>query len=308
MKAQKDWNMKIDQHSVTLPTSTRVPAQTRGAQTGSTTSGQTTEAANPFAALVAGRLPLTSPGEGLAGKTSAASIATKTTAATLNPLAGLVTCAPPPPIPTSGTAPTGAGGTEVAPVNPLAGLVTVTPPVVPASTPSSTPATTPAPTGISALIAAIMNGTFQPTYSSPGYASDQTAQQLATLLGGKVVQQVPFPSSNATTTELKANFIQLPSGQTVNAADLAYYARCGGGGVQQLAADLTQEINEGGAITAYNDQMLAFLSGTGNYPGAGPIFQANVIGPPIAGMTYPPGTLAADGSVINPNAPSGIAT
>jgi len=158
------------------------------------------------------------------------------------------------------------------------------------------------------LIAAILNGSFQPTYSSPGYASDQTAQQLATLLGGKVVQKVPVPSSYATTTELKANFIQLPSGQTVNAADLAYYARCGGGGVMQLAADLTQEINQGGAITSYNDQMVAFLSGTGNYPGAGPIFQPNVIGPAIAGMTYPPGTLAADGSVINPNGPSGIAT
>jgi hypothetical protein len=33
-----------------------------------------------------------------------------------------------------------------------------------------------------------------------------------------------------------------------------------------------------------------------------------VIGPPIAGMTYPPGTLASDGSVINPNAASVIPT
>jgi hypothetical protein len=158
------------------------------------------------------------------------------------------------------------------------------------------------------LIAAILNGSFQPTYSSPGYASDQTAQQLATLLGGTVVQKVPFASCYAATTEAKANFIQLPSGQAVNAADLAYYARCGGGGVQQLAADLTQEINQGGTITAYNDQMVAFLSGTGNYPGAGPAFDASAIGPPIAGMTYPPGTLATDGSVINPNAPKAIST
>jgi hypothetical protein len=170
-----------------------------------------------------------------------------------------------------------------------------------------------------------MDGSFQPTYMSQSqlaentstgtvydspmyYASDQTAQQLAALLGGTVVQQVPFPSSSATTTEPKANFIQLPSGQTVNAADLAYYAKCGGDGVQQLAADLTQEINQGGAVTSYNDQMVAFLSGTGSFPGDMPTFQANVIGPPIAGMTYPPGTLAADGSVINPMAPNAIAT
>ena len=284
--------MKIFQHSVTLPTPARVPAQTHSAQTGSETSGQTTKAVNPFAALVTGRPPVARSGEGVAVKTAAAPSATKTTTAT---------------------------------VNPLAGLVTGTPAVTAASTPSSTPVATPAQPGIGALIAAIMNGSFQPTfkdrsqlmentpfgtvYDSPAYyASDQTAQQLATLLGGTVVQKVPFPSSDAATTEVKANFIQLPSGQTVNAADLAYYARCGGGGVQQLAADLTQEINQGGAITSYNDQMVAFLSGTGNYPGAGPMFQANVIGPPITGMTYPPGTLAADGSVINPNAPSGIAT
>src|ERR1035441_4504544 len=236
--------MKIDRHSVTLTTPARVPAQTRSAQTGSTTSGQTTKAVIPFAALVAGRLPLASSGVAVAGKTPAASIATKTTAATVSPLAGWVTCAPLPPSPASSTATT-AATTEVAPVNPLAGLVTVTPPVTHASTPSSTTATTPAATGIGALIAPIMNGSFQPTYDSPVYyASDQTAQQLATLLGGTVVKKVPFPSSDAASTEVKANFIQLPSGQTVNAADLAYYARCGGGGVQQLAADLTQEINQ----------------------------------------------------------------
>ena len=299
--------MKIDRHTFTLTTPARVPAQTRSAQTGSTTSGQTTKAVIPFAALVAGRLPVASSGVAVTGKTPAASIATKTTAAMVSPLAGWVTCAPLPPSPASSTATT-AATTKVAPVNPLAGLVTVTPPVTHASTPSSTTATTPAATGIGALIAAIMDGSFDPPNSPAYYASDQTAQQLATLLGGTVVQKVPFPSSDAATTEVKANFIQLPSGQTVNAADLAYYARCGGGGVQQLAADLTQEINQGGAITSYNDQMVAFLSGTGNYPGAGPMFQANVIGPPITGMTYPPGTLAADGSVINPNAPSGIAT
>jgi hypothetical protein len=316
--------MKIAQHSVTLPTPARVPAQTHNAQTGSATSGQTTKAVNPFAALVTGRPPVARSGEGVAVKTAAAPSATKTTMATVNPLAGWVTCGPPPANPASSTATT-AATTEVVPVNPLAGLVTATPAVTAASTPSSTPAATPAQPGIGALIAAIMNGSFQPTfkdrsqltenmpfgtvYDSPAYyASDQTAQQLATLLGGTVVQKVPFPTSTATTTEPKANFIQLPSGQTVNAADLAYYAKFGGYGVPQLAADLTQEINQGGAITNYNDQMVAFLSGTGNFPDDMPMFQANVIGPAIAGMTYPPGTLAADGSVINPMAPNAIGT
>jgi hypothetical protein len=144
----------------------------------------------------------------------------------------------------------------------------------------------------------VQSGSFGAVYNSPGcYASDQTAQQLATLLGGKVVQKVPFASSNWA-TEPKANFIQLPSGQTVNAADLAYYAKVGCSSVYQLAADLTQEINQGGAITNYNDQMVAFLSGHGSFPDDMPMFQPGEIGPPIAGMTYPPGTLAADGSVI----------
>ena len=317
--------MKIDQHSVTLTTPARVPAQTHSAQTGSTTSGQTTKAVNPFAALVTSRLPVASSGGGVAVKTPAAPSTTKTTTVTVNPLAGWVTCGPPPANPASSTAATAPAVTEVAPVNPLAGLVTVTPAVSAASTASSTPLATPAQPGIGALITAITNGSFQPTYMTPSqlvensavgtvcnspayYASDQTAQQLATLLGGTVVQKVPFASSNATTTAIKANFIQLPSGQTVNAADLAYYAKFGGDGVQQLAADLTQEINQGGAITSYNDQMVAFLSGTGSHPDDMPTFQPNVIGPAIAGMTYPPGTLAANGSVINPMAPNGIGT
>ena len=315
--------MKIAPHSIALTIPTRVPAQTRSAQTGSTTSGQTTKAVNPFAALVTSRLPAASSGAAVAVKTSATPTTTKTTPVTVNPLAGLVTCGPPPPPanPASSTSTTAA--TEVAPVNPLAGLVTATPAVNAASTPGSTPLPVPAQPGIGALIAAIMNGSFQPTYKTPSqlaentplgtvynspvyYASDQTAQQLATLLGGTVVQKVPFASSNATTTEPKANFIQLPSGQTVNAADVSYYAKFGGYGAQWLAADLTQEINQGGVITSYNDQMVAFLSGTGNHPGDPPTFQPNVIGPAIAGMTYPPGTLAADGSVINPATPNVI--
>jgi hypothetical protein len=162
-----------------------------------------------------------------------------------------------------------------------------------------------------------MDGSFKPTYMSPSqlventasgpvqnstayYASDLTAQDLATLLGGKVVQKVPFAGSDATTTAIKANFIELPNGQTVNAADLSYYAQFGDYGPQQLAADLTQEINQGSAISNYTDQMVAYMSGTGSAPSAIPTFQAYEIGPPISGMTYPAGTLAADGSVINP--------
>src|SRR5271157_1770927 len=315
--------MKIAPHSVTLTTPTRVPAQSPSAQAGSAIAGRTTKAVNPFAALVTSRIPAASSGEGVAVEAAVTPSTAKTT--TVNPLAAWVTCVAPSANPSNSTAATAAAATEVAPVNPLASLVTATPAVTAASTPSSTPVATPAQPGIGALIGAIMDGSFQPTYLSPSqlventpygaiddspayYASDQTAQQLATLLGGKVVQQVPFASSTATSTEPKANFIQLPSGQTVNAADLAYYAKCGGCGVQQLAADLTQEINQGGAITSYNDQMLAFLNGSGTFPSEMPMFQAGVIGPPIAGMTYPPGTLAADGSVINPDAPSGIGT
>jgi hypothetical protein len=212
-------------------------------------------------------------------------------------------------------------------VNPLAGLATASAPAAAASVSTSAAGaltsnvSTPAQPGMAALISAIMNGSFQPTYKSADqlventafgpiadspmyYASDQSAQQLAALLGGKVVQKMPFASSNATTTEPLANFIQLPTGQTVNAADLCYYAKVGGYSAQVLAAGITQEINQGAAITNYNDKMIAFLSGKGPHPGQMPTFQPYAIGPAIAGMTYPPGTLAADGSVINPNAGS----
>src|ERR1035438_2323129 len=100
--------MKIDQHSVTLTIPTRVPAQTRGAQTGSTTSGQATKTMNSFAALVAGRLPVANSVEGMSGETAGASTTTKTTAATVSPLAGWVTCAPPAPNPATSTASTAA--------------------------------------------------------------------------------------------------------------------------------------------------------------------------------------------------------
>jgi hypothetical protein len=242
--------------------------------------------------------------------------------APINPLAGWVTCNHSANTPVAPAAPA-SSGTEVAPVNPLGGLVTTAPAANTAAT-TSTAADTPQP-GIGALITAIMNGSFVPTFKSASqlvestplgniadspmyYASDQTAQQLADLLGGTVVQKLPFASSNASTTEIAANFIQLPGGQTVNAADISYYAKFGNYGAQQLAADLTQEINQGGAITNWNDQMVSFLDGKGPHPGEMPMFQSNEVGPAIQGMTYPPGTLAADGSVINPNAPSTIAT
>lgn len=302
--------MKIAQHSIILPAAARVPAQSTSARTASTASGQAGKEANSFAVLVNTRLPVESSGGAGAGRTPlTAGIGTSTstattTPATVNPLAGWVTCGPAP----ANQAGSAAGtSSSTAQGSTASGSSTVTAPAQP---------------GIGALISAIMDGSFQPTYlttsqlaentpsglvfNSPAYyASDQTAQQLATLLGGTVVKQVPFPSSNAATTEIKANFIQLPSGQTVNAADLAYYAKFGGYGAQQLAADLTQEINQGGAISSYNQQMVAYLNGTGNLPGEMPAFQPNSIGPAIAGMTYPPGTLAADGSVINPMAHNG---
>jgi len=155
------------------------------------------------------------------------------------------------------------------------------------------------PIGISALIADIINGSFVPTYITAGYASAQTATQLASLLGGTVVQLAPFACTNWM-NETKANFIQLNNGMVVNAADLAYYAAFKGAGTVQLAASLTQEINQGAAITAFTQQMIAYLSGTSGTPPSIPTFQPNVIGPAIPGMVYPPGCIAADGSVVNP--------
>ena len=86
-----------------------------------------------------------------------------------------------------------------------------------------------------------------------------------------------------------ANFIQLPNGQTINAADIAYYSRSGVSSPAQLTADLTQTINEGAAWTNY------YKNG-----GTMPTFSMGYVGPPISGMTYPPGTVGADGNVINP--------
>ena len=165
-----------------------------------------------------------------------------------------------------------------------------------------------------------MSGTFRPTYVSDSsklqemtpigvtympstyYLSDESSQQLAQLLGGKVVQKQPFPVS-AGWQEPKANFIQLPSGQTVNAADLAYYARCSSS-TPQLYANLTAEINQGGAVTQYYDSVQATLSGQGFTVLPHPDFQPFEVGQAIAGMTYPPGMVNSDGTVINPAAPN----
>jgi hypothetical protein len=160
--------------------------------------------------------------------------------------------------------------------------------------------------GVEALVTAIMNGSFQPSYvTNPSqlqeinpagtdimpnfyYASDQTASQLASLLGGTVVQMAPF-GTNRGWSEPVANFIQLPNGQTFNAADVAYYANTSAEGAGQLTADITATINEGAAWTKY-------------YQGGGPMpsFAEGYVGPPITGMTYPTSSIGANGDVINP--------
>lgn len=179
-------------------------------------------------------------------------------------------------------------------------------PRTPAGAASTAAAATVQNPGVQALVTAIMDGSFQPTYvtdpsklqettpvgtdymSNFYYASDATANQLASLLGGKVVQQTAF-GQNPGWTEPLANFIQLPNGQTFNAADIAYYARCGSQGPQQLTADITAAINEGSAWSKY------FQHG-----GSIPMFPMGYVGPPISGMTYPAGSIGADGNVINP--------
>jgi hypothetical protein len=180
-----------------------------------------------------------------------------------------------------------------------------------ATTSTSTGANTTTPVavaspGIGSLVTAIMNGSFQGTdvtnaaqlqETNPAgtdtmpnfyYASDQTASQMAQLLGGTVVQMKAFGQDQGW-SEPNANFIQLPNGQTFNAADLAYYSRSGVSSPAQLTADITQTINEGAAWTNY------YKTG-----GSMPTFTMGYVGPPISGMTYPAGTIGADGNVINP--------
>jgi hypothetical protein len=159
-----------------------------------------------------------------------------------------------------------------------------------------------------------MNGSFQPTYvtnpaqlqeTTPAgtdtmpnfyYASDQTANELASMLGGTVVQRPAFGQDQGWNEPL-ANFVQLPNGQTFNAADIAYYAKTGSVGASQLTADLTQSINEGAAWTNY-------------YTNGGPIptFATGYVGPPISGMSYPAGSIGHDGNVVNPAMAASINT
>jgi hypothetical protein len=166
--------------------------------------------------------------------------------------------------------------------------------------------------GIEALVNSIVNGTFQATYvtdptrleeTSPlgtetmpsfYYASDQTANQMAQLLGGTVVQVQPFGQDKGF-TEPYANYIQLPNGQTFNAADVAYFARNARSGSAQLTSDITATINIGSAWTNW------YKNG-----GAFPVFPGGYVGPPISGMTYPDGSIGADGNVINPSAQSAV--
>jgi hypothetical protein len=101
--------------------------------------------------------------------------------------------------------------------------------------------------GVGALVTAIMNGSFQPTY-----VTDQSQLQETTPVGtdyhaefllrlrsdgrtagvsywaATVVKQTPFGQDQGWTEPL-ANFIELPNGQTFNAADVAYYANAGCG-------------------------------------------------------------------------------
>ena len=186
---------------------------------------------------------------------------------------------------------------------PKATAQTTPTPAVTASDSSSVAVQTP---GIQTFVNAIMNGSFKATYvTDPSqlkettpfgtdtmpnfyYASDATANQMASLLGGTVVQRPAFGQSIGS-SEPMANFIQLPSGQTFNAADVAYYARTGSVGTNQLIADITQTINQGSAWANY------YTSG-----GSMPSFPMGYVGPPIGGMSYPANMIGSDGNVINP--------
>lgn len=207
---------------------------------------------------------------------------------------------------------TPAGTPSTASTNSALVNLAVTTPSVPATTPAA-PVTTPAATsgsvkepGLTALINAMADGTFQATYiTDPArltevgplrttqmpnfyYASDSTAAQLAELLGGKVVQMPAFGQSSGWIEPL-ANFIELPNGMQVNAADIAYYARYAKQGTKQLAASLTAEINIGAAYTEFYKTGKTFE-----------LFPPGYVGPPIPGLKYPEGSLNSDGSVINP--------
>jgi hypothetical protein len=174
---------------------------------------------------------------------------------------------------------------------------------------TTTTATTP---GIEALVSAIIGGTFvgtnvtdpsklqeinplrTDTVPSFYFASDQTAAQLAQLLGGKVVQMPPFGQDKGW-SEPNANFIELPNGQTFNAADVAYFSKVGVPGAAQLTSDITATINTGAAWTNW------YQNG-----GQMPSFAPGYVGPPITGMVYPAGSIGPDGNVINPSSQNSV--
>jgi hypothetical protein len=218
----------------------------------------------------------------------------------------IVTTTAPTTTSTSASAPTTTTSTASSTTTTTASTATTTTTAAATSADTGTTTGTVANPGVGALVTAIMNGSLQPSYvtdpsqlqqSTPAgtdympsfyYASDQTADQIAQLLGGTVVQMPPFGTEQGWSEPL-ANFIQLPGGQQVNAADLAYYANTGSEGTAQLTADITSTINIGSAMTNYYQ-----------YGGAMPIFTEGYVGPPIAGMTYPASMIGSDGNVINP--------
>ena len=289
------------------PTTTRHPATVASISTASKTSAVTQNAAssNPFSSVLQS-VATSAAAASTARSVAATSIFGPTPHVSIGPTkaaeAGGNTSAPVPTTTTSTTsnAPSATGSTA------LTGASGTTATSATTSTATASTSVALQTPGVQALVSAIMNGSFQPTYvTDPSklqettpvgtdympsfyYASDATANQMASLLGGTVVQRPAFGQDKGWNEPL-ANFIQLPNGQTFNAADVAYYAKCGSVGASQLTADLTQTINEGSAWSNY------YTSG-----GPMPSFAPGYVGPPISGMTYPASMIGSDGNVINP--------
>jgi hypothetical protein len=269
------------------------PARTSPARTNLVT-GQSGSSASSAKSTATSKDPFTAMFESLS-KTAAGSVTQGTVPADSLIARSPVTTVAPTATPSGSTV-----GTAAATVTAATAATAATVAAAPATAATSGTVQNP---GIQALVSAIVNGSFQPTYvTDPSqlqettftgtytmpnfyYASDQTAQQLASLLGGTVVQRAPFGQDSGPL----ANYIQLPNGQTFSAADVAYSAKTGPEGAAQLTANLTQTINEGAAWSNY------YVNG-----GSMPSFPPGYVGPPINGMTYPAGSIGADGNVINP--------
>jgi len=163
------------------------------------------------------------------------------------------------------------------------------------------------PGGLLAYIAAIQAGSFKPINVSmaPGgplsvvtpwgtfivsnfmYLSDASSEELASLLGGKVVKQNPS-GQNAPWMPI-ANYIQLSDGSIANAAALSYYANYGKGqSATQLAFNITQTFNQNTAIVQNGGNAVMFPLGWA--------------GPEISALgAYPPGqVLDSVGNLVNP--------